>query len=262
MFSDETRVLRQVLAIGRMSLLEARRTRLGWLTLALAMLAFGAGGFVREVAVTESARMQLGILAAALRLLGVFVTSLHIIGSMTRDFNEKGIELLLSLDLPRAGLVLGKALGYLAVALLVAVALALPLAPLAPPGAWLRWGASLAAELCLVASLSLFAILSFRQILPAASVVLGFYLLARSIAALQLIGGSSLAEPGPGHDAAVLVIRGLALLLPDLAEFTRTDWLTEAAGDGSALGRIVLQSGLYCLLLLAAATVDLYRRNF
>ena len=72
--------------------------------------------FVQHIAIAETTRMQSGFLAASLRLLTVFVLSLHVAASMVREFNDKGVELLLALDLPRAGYYLGRFAGFAAIA--------------------------------------------------------------------------------------------------------------------------------------------------
>src|SRR5207342_1355428 len=59
-----------------------------------------------------------------------------------------------------------------------------------PPSALPLWGTSLACELFLIVSLTLFCTLTFAQIMPAVSFVAAFYLLARSIGAIRLIAGS------------------------------------------------------------------------
>ena len=71
----------------------------------------------------------------------------------------------------------------------------LALAWLAPLSGVALWGMSLACELMLVSALTLFCIITFVQIMPAVSFVLGFYLLARSIAAVKLLSGVAIAEP-------------------------------------------------------------------
>ena len=61
-------------------------------------------------------RLQTGFLAASARIGVVFVLCLHVASSMVREFNDKGVDLLLSLDLPRAGYFFGKLLGLRRVA--------------------------------------------------------------------------------------------------------------------------------------------------
>lgn len=252
----------KVLAIARFTLLEAVRTRLPWLMLAvLACLAL-AGVFVQQLAITESTRVQTGFLAASVRLAAVFVVCLHVASSMAREFNEKGIELLLSLDLPRAGYYLGKLLGFGGTAVAVALLATALLAWSAPHVELVVWGISLACELLLVVGLTLFCALTFAQVMPAVSFVAAFYLLARSIGAIRLIAGSQLL---PQHEwtqrALGWLVDGLAMLLPDLGRFASTAWLVNGTGGWSALGYVLAQTAIYGLLIVLAGLFDLYRKN-
>ena len=281
MISERSKLLaiRRVPTIARFTMLEARRTRLPWLVAAVLIGLLLLSVFVQQVAITETHRLQMGFLAAGTRLTMVFVLTLYVAGSMAREFNDKGVDLLLSLDLPRAGWYLGKLAGYLGIALAMALAataaLAVPsvavsalaaaglaFAPLALPPDLPLWGLSLACELTLIASLTLFCVITFAQPMPAVSFVAAFYLLGRSIAAMRLLAGSQLLDP-QGWSALVSarVVDALALLLPDLSRFTATAWLVNATGDAAALAYVVAQTALYAALLVLAGLFDLYRKS-
>jgi hypothetical protein len=269
----------KVLAIARLTLVEALRTRLPWLALAVLGGLLLASLLVQQLAITETRRLQMGFLAAGARLGMVFVLSLHVAGSMVREFNDKGMELLLSLDLPRSGYYLGKLIGYagiaVAMACLTTLALTVPsvltsalapfglaLAPAAPPAALPLWGASLACELTLVATLTLFCVITFAQIIPAVSFVAAFYLLARSLAAIQLMSGSQLlAADAWSTRVTGWLVDALALLLPDLSRFTGTAWLLDGTGGAGALAYVAAQTAVYAALLAAAGLFDLYRKS-
>jgi hypothetical protein len=186
---------------------------------------------------------------------------------------------LLSLDLPRAGWYLGKLAGYLGIALAMALAatatLALPslgvsalaalglaLAPVGVPPDLALWGLSLGCELTLIATLTLFCVITFAQPMPAVSFVVAFYLLARSVAAMRLLAGSQLLDPHSwSARLSTWVVDALALVLPDLSRFTATAWLLNGAGDAQALAFVAAQSALYASLLALAGLFDLYRKN-
>jgi len=252
----------KVLAIAQFTLLEALRTRLLWLALAaLGSLAL-ASLFVQQLAIAESARVQTGFLAATVRLAVVFVLCLHVASSMAREFNDKGIELLLSLDLPRPGYFFGKLLGFGGAALLVAGMATLALAWLAPDPGVALWGASLACELLLVVALTLFCALTFAQIMPAVSFVAAFYLLARSIGAIRLISGSELLPQQEWTQRTLgWLVDGLSLLLPDLGRFTSTAWLVDGSDGLPAIAFVAAQTAIYGTLIVLAGLFDLYRKN-
>jgi Cu-processing system permease protein len=255
-------VLSKVLTIARFTLLEAVRTRLLWIVLVILALLFLGSLFVQHVAVTESVRIQTGFLAATARMAAVFVLSLHMAGSMVREFNDKGVDLLLSLALPRAGYYLGKFLGFAGIAAIIAALTTLSLVMLAPGQGLVLWGLSLTLELILIAALALFCVITFAQIMPAISFVMAFYLLARSISAVRLLSGSQLLAPNDWKNRTIAqLVDMLAWLLPDLDRFTSTAWLVDQSGSLRTLGLDALQTLIYGSLLVFAGLFDLYRRN-
>ena len=252
-----------ILTIARYTMLEGLRARLPWLALLMMLVLFAASVLVGQLAITESRRIQTAFLAATLRPAAVFMLSLHIIGSMAREFNEKGLEFILSLDIPRASYVLGKLLGFMLVGLLLALAVSAMVTLLAPAPDAALWGASLAWELWLVAALSLFCVMAIPQITPAASFVVGFYVLARSIGAMQLMSGSPLAgDASLGSQTLSHLVGLFALLLPHLDTFTQSAWLADHSGDWGLVAAIAVQGAIYLALLATATMFDLYRKNF
>lgn len=254
--------LKKALTIARFTLLEAVRTRLLAVVAIILILLFLGSLFVQHIAVTETTRMQTGFLAATARMAAVFVLSLHVAGSMVREFNDKGVDLLLSLALPRAGYYLGKFLGFAGIAVAIAALTTLALVTLAPGPSLVLWGVSLALELILVAALALFCVITFAQIMPAISFVAAFYLLARSINAVRLLSVSPLLAPNDWTNRAIAhLVDALAWLLPDLDRFTSTAWLVDHSGSLAMLGLNTVQTLLYGALLVVAGLFDLYRRD-
>ena len=252
----------QIAAIARFTVIEAWRTRLLLLYAVLLGLILGAAYFLQQLAITESIRLQLAFSAAAIRLASVCVLCLHVSTSVTREFNDKGLELTLSFDLPRSHYILGRLAGFLIVAVLLAMMATLPQLLLAPAPAALLWGASLVLELAIVAALSLFCVVTFTQLMPAASFVCGFYLLARALTALRLMSSAPLASADTlTHQLIGVLIDTLALLLPALDDFAQSAWLIEGTANWAVLGANAAQAGLYIALLGAATMFDFYRKN-
>ena len=249
--------------IARYTLLEALRTRLPALTLVVLALIVTASFFVEQIAVTEGARFRSGFYAAAVRWAAVFIVALHVLAAVAREFDDKVLDVLLALDLPRSHYVLGRLAGFAAVAGVVAAAACLPLALSVPPAALIQWGISLAFELAIVAALALFCAITFNQIVPAAGFVAAFYVLARAVTAMRLISANPISDAGAlSHRVIGTVVEGLALLLPSLEGWTRTDWLVNQPASWSTLSAIAAQGTLYVALLAAAAMFDLHRKNF
>src|SRR2546426_8475605 len=251
-----------VASLARATLLEAVRNRLLWLAVAVVVIAFGLAQFLNQVAITESREIQTALLAAALRVAAVFMVAVFVITSMVRESSDKVTELMLSLPAPRAIYFFGKFAGYAAVALILALLCALPLALFAHPGGLAIWAASLLCELLIVTAMSLFCVLSLTQVVPAFAAVAGFYLLSRSMAAMQIIAGAALQQPTLTDRVVNAIVELIALLLPALDRMTQTTWLLESAPGASTLGAIAGQTAIYLVLIGAAALFDLYRKNF
>lgn len=248
--------------ICRYTALEAIRTRVPATVLLTLVVLLGASLFIRELAVTETTRFQIGFYAAAARLCAVFIASLYVLASISREFSDKGLEVLLALDVPRSHYICGKLAGFMLTACAIAVVLSLPLWVLAPAAAAGMWMVSLAIELALVTALSLFCIVTFTQLLPAAGFVAAFYLLARSVTAMRLMGSNPVAgQDTLSHQVSRALVDGLGYLMPALDRWTDTAWLVNAAPDTSVLLGIGLQGVIYIALLVAATLFDFYRRS-
>jgi hypothetical protein len=232
-----------------------------WLVGVLLLLSVAAAGFLGQVAIIEAAEIRVTVVAALLRAAAVFLTAAFVVMSMVRESNDKVLELMLAQPWPRAAYLFGKLVGFSAAAVLLAALLTLPLALIAPAARVLAWGLSLGCELIILTAMSLFCVITLTHIVPALAAVLGFYVLARSIAALQLIASAAEASTVWTDRAANWIVHAIALVLPRLDEMTQSAWLVGAPPTTGTLTSVVAQTGLYTLLLVAAAQFDLHRQN-
>ena len=256
-------MLHPILPIARYTLLEALRNRLLWLALILVAAGLAFTQFLQQVAITESSEIQAALLAALLRVGAVFMLASFVVTSMVREFNDKVMELVLSRPLRRSSYFLGKLAGYAAVALALALLFSLPLALFAPAARVALWSLSLACELLLVAAFALFCVLTLTQVTSALAAVAGFYLLARSIGALQIMAANPLSGgPSFGQQAVNAIVDAIAFLLPGLDRMTQTGWLIYAAPTAAEVLQLLAQTAVYAILLCAAALFDLQRKNF
>ena len=250
-----------VLLLARSTLLEARRSGLPWLALGLLAAALGLAAFLSQVAMTEGRELQAALAAALLRAGAAFLLATHVTASVVREANDKVLELALALPVSRSQYYLGKLVGYGAIGLGFAAACGLPMLLWAAPASAALWGASLAAELLLVCAASLFFAVTLANVVPAIAATAGLYLLARSIAAIQLLARGPLAEETWAQSLARGAVDAVALLLPRLDAATRSEWLLyapPAPGEyAAAVGALILYAGLLC----AAGLFDFHRRN-
>jgi ABC-type transport system involved in multi-copper enzyme maturation permease subunit len=246
--------------VAQFALVEARRSGLPWLALGCLLAALALAVFVSHVALTESAQLRTAIVAALLRAGAAVLVALHVVTSIAREANEKGLELALALPISRSTFYLGKLAGFSVCGALLASLFALPLLAWSAPGDLLAWWLSLCAEAALVAAAALFFALTLAQA-SAIAATAALYLLARSIAAIQAIAAGPLSEDTPAAALARWVVDGVALLLPRLDSATRTDWLLYGAPPAGEWGAAVLGLVLYFALLAAAGLFDFHRRN-
>jgi ABC-type transport system involved in multi-copper enzyme maturation permease subunit len=255
-------MIRVIGPIARATLLEAVRSRMIGIVAILCLLSIGLAGFVRQVAIVEAAEIQVTVLAAILRAAAAFLTAAFVTMSVVREYDDKVFELMLAQPWPRGVYLAGKFVGFSTATIGLAVIVSLPLLPFAPIDRLGAWTLSLACELIIVAAMSLFCVITLAQVVPALAAVLGFYVLARSIGAMQLIAAASEASGTWAERAADWVVRAIALVLPRLDLLTRSDWLVAGAPGPAALAGAVGQAAAYAALLMAAAQFDLHRQNF
>jgi ABC-type Na+ efflux pump permease subunit len=254
-------VNRAIATIARYVLVEARRSSLPWLAAGGMLGVLVLAGFLSKVAITEAASLQTSAGAAFLRACAMFLVAAHVVSSVVREANDKGLELALALPISRPAWYLGKLLGFAAAGALIAALFALPLLAWSKPVDLAAWWLTLTIEAALVAAAALFFASALGQTVSAITATAGLYLLARSMTAIQAIAGSPLASDSAGGQAARWVLDAFALLLPRLDEVARGDWLVYGAPSGAELAAAIAGMVIYLVLLAAAGLFDFSRRN-
>lgn len=252
-----------IFTIAKYTCLEAARNRLLPFLLIGIVIVFGLGQFVGDIAITETRQIQAGILAFILRFTAVLIVSLFVISSLVREFNDNTVNMIISLPVPRYFYYFGKLAGFAVLALVVAVLMSMPLWLYSSAGQTVLWTISLLCELLIIISVSMLFILTLENIPLAFTAVTAFYLLARSINAILLIGQSPILESTAISQKfmnALVVL--ISFVLPDLDKFTQTGWLVYSQGTIQNFCFIGIQTLVYMALLSAAALFDLYRKNF
>lgn len=249
------------ITVARYTLIEALRSGLPRLAAAGLVAVFGFAGFLSQVAITEAAALQVSVAGALLRMVAVFLVGAHVVASIARESNDKGLELVLALPISRSAYYLGKLLGFACAGVLLAALFALPLLIWAKPADLAAWWISLAVETALVAAAALFFASILAQTAAALGATAGLYLLGRSISAIQAIASNPIAGDSPLNLAARWSVDTLAVLLPQLDSATRGDWLLYSAPPAGDVARMLFGLVLYLALLAAAGVFDFNRRN-
>lgn len=255
--------LQQLAALTLSGLREAVHSRIAGAVVALLIAGVVLALFIGEVAISDSERIQPGMLAAFLRPGILFILSLFVVNSCVREFQQPCFLVLLSLPMHRATLMLARLLAFSLISALVVLLTCAILALFAPLAHLPLWGLTLWLESLIVISFSLVCALSFSQVPMAVFLTGAFYLLSRCIPAMLLIANNpAIQTSSTGHTVLLATVEFIALLLPDLDQFARSEYIMYGAPETLQLGTLIAQSGTYIILLAGIALFDLYRRNF
>lgn len=240
---------------------EMVNNRLIWLAFAFAIIGLALASFVAEVAITEHLEVQLVFIAAAYRFCAIFVMMVFVVSTIVREFNDKCLELYLSMPISRLIYFTGKCLGFAACGLVLSLIFSLTLLLYADAKEVLIWGISLTLELAIVSVFAFFATLTFnQQITSSVFITFFFYLLSRMTDTIILISQAQILPETLGNNIIEFMLKTLFTVLPHLASFTRTDWLLYGA-DVGVLSSLLGQTAIYCALLGGMAMWDFSRKN-
>lgn len=251
----------KIITIAAYTFMEATRNRMFLLTLAGLVCLLGLAEFTGELAITETREIQAVLAAAVSRWFIVMATALFVITSMVREFNDKCAEAILSLPVSRTTYYFGKYAGFALLAAVISLSVSSILLIYSPPAALGAWLFSLLCELFIVVALSMLCLFTFNNVTVAFLLVMSFYILARSMAAIQLLSASPILESqNISQEFMNLLLDVIAFLLPNLDNYTRSEWLVYGINDG-VLGFVLMQTVVYLAVLFAAGLFDLHRKE-
>ncbi len=241
---------------------EATQNQLFVLTLIGLVCLLGVAEFVGDLAISETRQFQISLLANIGRWFLVITVALFVITSMIREFNDKGCDLILSLPVSKPTYYFGKLLGYFLLGLVIALSLSVLMLLYADTQALMIWLISLVCEAVIVMALSMLCLFTFSNITIAFIATISFYMLSRSIDAIQLISVSPILETNTiSQEFMTSLVNLIAFVLPDLSRFTRTEWLVYGVNIDE-MGFVLVQTAIYLTLLVAAGLFDLSRKEF
>lgn len=252
-------------ALARHTLLEYRRGRTLASLLLVLVIALAIVQGLDGLALTETTAVQATLAGAWMRLALVVLLASSVIVSHAREHLDRSLDWILATGLPRSHWLAGRLAGHLILAALLAISAALVLAW---PAGWLAaasWALQLALELAVCACMATFLAATLAQVPQALLVFLGWYTLARSMAALQLLVAMPLLDDGSAYPRLLgHALAALGWLLPRLDLYARGDLLAGKAGlpVQVSTAALALQAGAYGALLVAAALADLRRREW
>ena len=253
----------QILTISRFTIIESLRNRLLLLSFLVLGISFSLVEFIGDLAITEHRVTQVAILSAFLRMSAVVMVTLFVVSSTVRELHDKTLEMILAMPIRRGTYYLGKLIGFIHIAVLIAVIFALLLLVYADVGQVMIWTLSLILELILVVALSLVMLFTFNQVPSALTGVFIIYGASRIVSSIYLMSKYPIiAHTTMAQKFMDSLIALLTWLLPDLHRFTQTEWLTYHTADWNVLPPLLGQTVVYLIFLSFIALFDFYRKNF
>jgi len=248
-----------VITISRYSLIEAVRGKIVWVIASLIIFAVLLAQFISQTALTETSQSQVVLMAGFLRITSVLVVIFFVISSVARDFQDKSIELLFAIAIPRYQVFIGKFIGFSLLALLISVLYATVLLFFTDAASALIWSLSLFCELSIVALLSLIFILSLENVALSLMSSIGIYSLMRLMPAIQSMG------EGPFQDSLFnqfinQLIDIIGLFLPRLDHFTQSGWLSMAEIPVAVIISYLIEYILFVVFFSLVGVIDLKRK--
>ena len=248
-----------VITISRYSLIEAVRGKILWIITALIILAVLMAQFISQTALTETSESQLVLMSGFLRLTTVLVMIFFVISSVSRDFQDKSIELLFAIAMPRYQVFIGKFLGFSFLAFLISALYCVLMLFFADATSVIIWALSLYCELSLIALLSLIFILSLENVALSLMSSIGIYSLMRLMPAIQSMGEGPF-QGGLFNQFINKLIDIIGLFLPRLDHFTQSGWLTMSEIPSAVIISYLTEYILFVAFFSLVGVIDLKRK--
>ena len=250
----------------RYTLLTAIRDLLYAGLLLAVLFAIALSVFIGGTALAEQQQMSVVYIAASTRIVFVIGMILFVCFHVRRMFDNREIDMILSMPISRSSFVLSYCLGFVLVAILaiLPVFLFLSLFFSVDLAGALFWVLSVLMEVMLVIAFALASAFILGSATTSALACFGFYILSRIIGFFV----ASVAMPGSLYSDSKLsmfiitLLKGISTLLPRLDFYGKSSWLVYGIGQTQDILLCVLQFLPYFGLLLAIAVFDIKRKDF
>lgn len=250
------------MTLAQYSLYEGWRGYIFLTNVLLVLICAALAEFSSMLVLTDTWQTRVAIYAFTARISLVSVLSIYVINSLIRDRIDKQTEWHLSIDGPRYAYLYGRVSGFLVTGLLMAVVTGIYPLLYADNADVLLWLASLFSETAVVIMLSAFIAVTFNNTVLGFIAAGAFYILARNIGNFVLMTRSPILEGGNETvNFASRMIEVVHYIIPDFWQYADSRWLLYGDGSLAGLSAILMEAMIFSLLLLFAASIDLYRKN-
>ncbi len=254
----------QTISLFRFLLLGILNLRLVVLVSILLLVSVLLSSFIAELAIINSDRIAIAVLADFLRYCLVFLALLLVITNVAGDFEFKQFERLLTMPVARWQYIAAQFLVVASIAAMLVIPVFVILSLLSSLELALYWSAALWLEILLVGLLGLLAILSLEKIPQAVFFSLAVYMLSKLSGLIsQMLAESVYLSDGSAASRAIeFIFNAILYVIPDNSSFAQNDVFFDAANLLAVLGSQFQSVVVYALFLLAVCLVDFYRKEF
>ncbi|MBM3579948.1 MAG: hypothetical protein FJX34_04165 [Alphaproteobacteria bacterium] len=227
-------------------------------------VAFAISIFLGSTMFVEQRQTTAAYIAGSSRAILAVGMILFVCLSVSRAFESKEVEFIISKSISREQFILGYLAGFFLAAFLIFIPLvaAILLVTKANFSGLIIWSSTLLCELLIVICFSLLASMILKNSFSAIMASFAFYMISR------LMGMFTMAIDLPEDFAAAknhllaTILKILSAIFPRLDLFTQSSWLVYEINDLDNLKIIFLQSLIYIPLMIFMAFHDFKRKQF
>ncbi len=254
----------QTISLFRFLLLGILNLRLVVLVSILLLVSVLLSSFIAELAIINSDRIAIAVLADFLRYCLVFLALLLVITNVAGDFEFKQFERLLTMPVARWQYIAAQLMVVASIAAMLVLPVFVILTLMSSLELALYWSVALWLEILLVGLLGLLAILSLEKIPQAVFFSLAVYFLAKlsGLISQMLSESVNLSDGGLANRFSELIFNGILHVIPRIEAFAQNNVFFEPSGLSEILLNQLGTVSLYSLFLLAVCLIDFYRKEF
>jgi ABC-type transport system involved in multi-copper enzyme maturation permease subunit len=228
------------------------------------IVSFSISIFLGSTMFVEQQQTTSAYIAGSSRAILAVGMILFVCLSVSRAFENKEVEFILSKSISREQFILGYLAGFFIAAFLIFLPLVATIALLTKVN-WLGlsiWSATLLAELLIIICFSLLASMILKNSFSAIMASFAFYMISRLmgmfVMAIQLPEDLSAAK----NNILALILKILSAIFPRLDLFSQSSWLSYGINNFDGIKIIAIQSLIYIPLMIFMSFHDFKRKQF
>lgn len=228
------------------------------------IVSFSISIFLGSTMFVEQQQTTSAYIAGSSRAILAVGMILFVCLSVSRAFENKEVEFILSKSISREQFILGYLAGFFIAAFLIFLPLVATIALLTKVN-WLGlsiWSATLLTELLIIICFSLLASMILKNSFSAIMASFAFYMISRLmgmfVMAIQLPEDLSAAK----NNILALILKILSAIFPRLDLFSQSSWLSYGINNFDGIKIIAIQSLIYIPLMIFMSFHDFKRKQF